>query len=108
MSRSLKKGPFVDTPLLEKLEAMNRANEKKVIKSLDHIIKQLKDADSLGTPFLMVNDLVDKIGPHWQKVFQDFRKKLPANTKIIKLPAEDVLRHDIWLHKLLGIPKRRK
>ena len=23
MSRSLKKGPFVDTPLLEKLEAMN-------------------------------------------------------------------------------------
>jgi small subunit ribosomal protein S19 len=33
MSRSLKKGPFVDTPLLEKLEAMNRANEKKVIKT---------------------------------------------------------------------------
>ena len=33
MSRSLKKGPFVDTPLLEKLEAMNRVNEKKVIKT---------------------------------------------------------------------------
>ena len=33
MSRSLKKGPFIDTPLLEKLEAMNRANEKKVIKT---------------------------------------------------------------------------
>ena len=33
MGRSLKKGPFVDTPLLEKLEAMNRANEKKVIKT---------------------------------------------------------------------------
>src|SRR6201988_926759 len=33
MSRSLKKGPFVDTPLLEKLEAMNQANEKKVIKT---------------------------------------------------------------------------
>src|SRR6476619_2186095 len=33
MSRSLRKGPFVDTPLLEKLEAMNRANEKKVIKT---------------------------------------------------------------------------
>ena len=33
MSRSLKKGPFVDTPLLEKIEAMNRANEKKVIKT---------------------------------------------------------------------------
>jgi small subunit ribosomal protein S19 len=34
MGRSLKKGPFVDTPLLEKIEAMNRAgNEKKVIKT---------------------------------------------------------------------------
>ncbi len=33
MSRSLKKGPFVETSLLEKLEAMSRANEKKVIKT---------------------------------------------------------------------------
>ena len=33
MPRSLKKGPFVDTPLLEKVEGMNRANEKKVIKT---------------------------------------------------------------------------
>jgi small subunit ribosomal protein S19 len=33
MSRSLKKGPFVDTHLLEKVEAMNRANEKKVVKT---------------------------------------------------------------------------
>src|SRR5262245_455721 len=33
MSRSLKKGPFVDTSLLEKVEAMNQANEKKVIKT---------------------------------------------------------------------------
>ena len=33
MSRSLKKGPFIDTPLLEKIEGMNRVNEKKVIKT---------------------------------------------------------------------------
>jgi small subunit ribosomal protein S19 len=33
MSRSLKKGPFVDTPLLEKIEEMNRVNEKKVVKT---------------------------------------------------------------------------
>ena len=33
MSRSLKKGPFVDTPLLEKIEAMNQANEKLVVKT---------------------------------------------------------------------------
>ena len=33
MSRSLKKGPFVDTHLLEKVETMNRAGEKKVIRT---------------------------------------------------------------------------
>ena len=33
MGRSLKKGPFVDTPLLEKIEVMNRGSEKKVIKT---------------------------------------------------------------------------
>src|SRR6266576_2437946 len=33
MSRSLKKGPFVDTPLLEKIEVMNRGADKKVIKT---------------------------------------------------------------------------
>jgi small subunit ribosomal protein S19 len=33
MSRSLKKGPFVDTSLLEKVEVMNRGSEKKVIKT---------------------------------------------------------------------------
>src|SRR5262249_40691741 len=33
MSRSLKKGPFVDTTLLEKIEVMNRGAEKKVIKT---------------------------------------------------------------------------
>jgi small subunit ribosomal protein S19 len=33
MGRSLKKGPFVDVHLLEKVEAMSQANEKKVIKT---------------------------------------------------------------------------
>ncbi len=33
MSRSLKKGPFVDLPLLEKIEGMNRIGERKVIKT---------------------------------------------------------------------------
>ena len=33
MSRSLKKGPFVDVPLLEKVEVMNRNNDKKVLKT---------------------------------------------------------------------------
>jgi small subunit ribosomal protein S19 len=33
MSRSLKKGPFVDVPLLEKVEVMKRGGDKKVIKT---------------------------------------------------------------------------
>ncbi len=33
MSRSLKKGPFVDDHLLKKVEAMNWAGDKKVIKT---------------------------------------------------------------------------
>ncbi len=33
MSRSLKKGPFVSTKLLEKVEEMNRRGERRVIKT---------------------------------------------------------------------------
>jgi small subunit ribosomal protein S19 len=33
MSRSLSKGPFVDTKLLARIEAMNKKNEKKVVKT---------------------------------------------------------------------------
>ena len=33
MSRSLKKGPFVNAKLLKAIDAMNAANEKKVIKT---------------------------------------------------------------------------
>lgn len=33
MSRSLKKGPFVDKKLLSKIEEMNKKNEKKVLKT---------------------------------------------------------------------------
>jgi len=33
MSRSLKKGPYVDAKLLKKVEEMNSKNEKRVLKS---------------------------------------------------------------------------
>ena len=33
MSRSVKKGPFVHESLLKKMEALNAANEKKVVKT---------------------------------------------------------------------------
>ena len=33
MARSLKKGPFADESLLKKVDAMNKANDKQVIKT---------------------------------------------------------------------------
>ncbi|MBF1335580.1 MAG: 30S ribosomal protein S19, partial [Megasphaera micronuciformis] len=33
MSRSVKKGPFVAAHLVKKIDAMNEANEKKVVKT---------------------------------------------------------------------------
>ena len=33
MSRSLKKGPFVDPKLLRRIEEMNRSSERRVVKS---------------------------------------------------------------------------
>lgn len=33
MGRSLKKGPYIEESLLEKIEKMNEANEKRVIKT---------------------------------------------------------------------------
>ena len=33
MSRSLKKGPFVEERLMSRIDAMNAANEKKVVKT---------------------------------------------------------------------------
>jgi small subunit ribosomal protein S19 len=33
MSRSIKKGPFIDPKLLEKIQALNKSNQKKVVKT---------------------------------------------------------------------------
>ena len=33
MSRSIKKGPFIDPKLLKKIEALNKLNQKKVVKT---------------------------------------------------------------------------
>lgn len=33
MARSLKKGPFIDPKLLQKVQALNKSNQKKVIKT---------------------------------------------------------------------------
>ena len=53
MSRSLKKGPFVDTSLLEKIEVMNRGSEKKVIKTWSRRSTIVPDA--IGLTFAVHN-----------------------------------------------------
>ena len=68
MSRSLKKGPFVDTPLLEKIEGLNRANEKKVIKTWSRRSTILPDFVGLtfsvynGQKFVPVSVNEDMVG----------------------------------------------
>ena len=37
MSRSLKKGPFVEERLMSRIDKMNEANEKKVVKIFHNI-----------------------------------------------------------------------
>ena len=37
MSRSLRKGPFVEAKLYSRIAAMNEANEKKVLKTSKHV-----------------------------------------------------------------------
>ena len=43
MSRSVKKGPFVDRKLLKVIEEMNVANEKKVVKTWSRRVRKLGD-----------------------------------------------------------------
>ena len=44
MSRSLKKGPFVEEKLFSRIEAMNQKNEKKVLKTERRDILILNDS----------------------------------------------------------------
>ena len=53
MGRSLKKGPFVDDHLLEKVEKMNSQNQKKPIKTWSR--RSLIVPDFVGHTFLVHN-----------------------------------------------------
>jgi small subunit ribosomal protein S19 len=53
MSRSLKKGPFIDSHLAEKVEAMNAKNEKRVIKTWSR--RSTISPDMLGHTFAVHN-----------------------------------------------------
>jgi small subunit ribosomal protein S19 len=55
-SRSIKKGPFVDAPLLEKVEAMNDKGEKKVIKTWSR--RSMIMPDFVGHTFAVHNGKV--------------------------------------------------
>lgn len=53
MGRSLKKGPFVDDHLLEKIEKMNATNQKKPIKTWSR--RSMVTPDFVGHTFLVHN-----------------------------------------------------
>ena len=53
MARSIKKGPFVDIKLMAKVEAMNEANKKSVIKSWSR--RSMITPDFVGHTFAVHN-----------------------------------------------------
>jgi len=53
MARSLKKGPFVDTHLMEKLEKMNRTGDKKPVKTWSR--RSMITPDFVGHTFSVYN-----------------------------------------------------
>lgn len=55
-SRSIKKGPFVDAPLMEKVEAMNAKGEKKVVKTWSR--RSMIMPDFVGHTFAVHNGKV--------------------------------------------------
>ena len=53
MSRSLKKGPYVDAKILSLVQKMNRSNEKKVIKT--YVRRSSVHPDMVGHTFAIHN-----------------------------------------------------
>ena len=53
MARSTKKGPFIDTHLTVKIEALNKANDKKVVKTWSR--RSTITPDFVGHTFLVHN-----------------------------------------------------
>ena len=77
MSRSLKKGPFVDVPLLEKVEVMNRGGDKKVIKTWSRrstVVPEMVGhtiAVHNGRKFIPVYVTENMVGPQARRVRAD-------------------------------------
>ena len=53
MGRSLKKGPFVDVKLLDKIDAMNESGQKRPIKTWSR--RSMVTPDFVGHTFLVLN-----------------------------------------------------
>ena len=54
MSRSLKKGPFVDDHLMKKVEALNESNDKKVVSKLGLVVLRFSLTSSVTQSLFMM------------------------------------------------------
>ena len=63
MSRSLKKGPFVDEKLYKRIVEMNEKNEKKVLTSNEtgNIIENVNDGRLNARPWRNLKSLMDQL-----------------------------------------------
>ncbi len=77
MARSIRKGPFIDAPLLKAIAAMNAANERKVYKTWSRRSTITPDmvghtiAVHNGKKFIPVYVTENMVGPQAGRVFAD-------------------------------------
>ena len=62
MSRSLKKGPFIDEHLLKKVQQMNESNAKKRIREIHYVSQMLRVCPR--RPVCSCGQVVVRIVPH--------------------------------------------
>ena len=69
MSRSLKKGPFADQSLLKKVDALNAANDKSVIKKLlESAIANAENNNGMNADNLVVAACYANKGPTMKRI----------------------------------------
>jgi hypothetical protein len=99
--------------ILDAWEARARLGKKQkltdeqlnAVGSLDHMIKQLNNAATLGNPpFLMTSAVIDKMSPTRKALLRHIQKtNMPRGTKILKMSEADIGAATSTLRTLLGI-----
>ncbi|HEY1404263.1 MAG TPA: hypothetical protein VGB05_09065, partial [Pyrinomonadaceae bacterium] len=99
--------------ILDAWEARSKLGKKQkltdeqldAVGSLDHMIKQLTDAATLGhPPFLMTSDVIGNMDVARTKLLENIlMNNMPPGTNILKMPEADIKATTTVVQKLLGL-----